>query len=353
VGNETRWYTNREAVKRALPIVGSSLDSAVDAAIESASNKIEKGTNRRFIPLTKTAQYDWPTRSLSSWELLLPEDLIAVTTLTKEGDDVTAIASTDYFLSPQYVGPPYHKIEIDLASTAFFSIKDTHQRQIRVIGRFGYSEDTRAAGTVDGSGLASGTTATSFKCSNEALIGVGDTLLIESEAAFVSAKSAAANGSDLLDGALVVNKAEVGVTVDDGSLYNVGEVILVDSERMLIQSIAGNVLTVERGHDGTTLALHANNTAVNVFRTLTIVRGVNGTTAATHADTTAVSIYTPPGDIASLCLAMAVNEHVNNRSGWTGVIGSGEASVESKGAGLSAFMERVFRNYKRRSIGRV
>ena len=353
MGNETRWYTTLEAVKRAMPITGASLDSNIKASIEAASAQIENGTNRRFIPETKTAQYGWPTLSLNSWTLLLPEDLIAVTALTKEGDDVTAIASTDYFLEPREEGPPYHKIEIDLASTAFYSIKDTHQRQVRVTGRFGHSENTKTGGTVDGAGLASDAAAVSFVCSDESLIGVGDTLLIESEAIFVSNKAAAANGSELLDGALTQNKAEVSVTVDTGTNFNEGEVILVESEKMLIQSIASNVLTVERAYDGSTLASHANDTAVSVFRTLTIVRGVNGTTAATHADTTAISVYTVPGDISSLCRAMAISEHINNRSGWTGSVGTGEGALESRGFNLREFRDGVYRNYRRRQIGRV
>ena len=76
-----------------------------------------------------------------------------------------------------------------------------------------------------------------------------------------------------------------------GSGFNVGEVILVDSERMLIVDIAGNYLTVKRAWDGSVLAIHSTGADIYTLRLLTVTRGALGTTAGTH-DTWEVSFRT-------------------------------------------------------------
>ena len=347
------WYDTREGVKRELRIEGSERNSVIDRHIASASREIERLTNRRFIPITETRNYTWPQRDGRTSTLYLDEDLIAVDTLTKDDDAAVAIGADDFLLEPANTGPPYWRIEIDRSSSEFFSFKNTTQRAIRVTGRWGYSEDTEAAGTV-ASGLASSSSATTFVCSNAALIDVGDTLLIESEQLWVSERvSAAEPNNDLLDGVLTKDISETSVTVDDGSRYNPGEVILVDSERMFIDSISGNVLAVQRAYDGTLLAAHSNNAPVSVFRTLTVQRGLNGTTAATHANAKAITRYLPPEDIRTLCRALAIYNYGQGGSGWTGAIGGGEAVVETRGNVIGKLRDRVKRAYKRRAMGTV
>ena len=348
--NANRWYASRENVKRALGIEGAQFDALIDGYIESASAQIEQLINRRFIPLTAEKEYSWPQRdNRKGWVLYLEEDLLAVTALTRTGDDEVAIASTDYFLEPSVLGPPYWRIELDLASTAYFDSKDTHQRAMRVTGRWGYSEDTKAAGALaeadDGS-------ETALDVTDASLIDVGDTIKIGTEAMFVSAKAPLDTTANTA-GALVASKAEVTVPVNTGSLVKAGEVILIDSERMLVESVSGNNLTVIRAYDGSTLATHANPSDVYAYRTLTVVRGVNGTTAASHSLSDAITKYAPPGDIVNLCRAMAIAEHVNSRGGWTGAIGAGEAAVESRGFNLREMRDRVVRTYRRRSVGAV
>ncbi len=178
------WYLTREQFKGAIPKTGEGQDAAIDLVIEQASREIDALTNRRFIPKTELRNFAWPQRNgRRVYVVYLDEDLLSVDTLTKEGDDATAI--TDFLLEPQGIGPPYNRIEIDLASTAFFSAKDTHQRQIRVTGSWGYSDDTVTAGTIND---ASGITAseTTVQLASPELIGVGDTLLMQDEQVFVS-----------------------------------------------------------------------------------------------------------------------------------------------------------------------
>jgi hypothetical protein len=283
----------------------------------------------------------------------LDEDLLSVDTngLTKEGDDATVIPAANFLLNPVNLGPPFSRIEIKLSTTAFFSSKDTHQEQIRVAALWGFSDDTKAAGTV-ASGLASSSTVTTFVCSDASLIDVGDTLLIGSEQVFVSERSTNDVGTNT-NGALTVNKAETTVPVVSGAAIKVGEVILVEAERMYVESITGNDLTVKRAYDGSTLAAHDTGKDISVFRTLTIVRATNGTTAATHANSTAINKYAPPADIVAMCKALAIHADKAEQGGWTGSHGSGEGAVRVSQREIDDKRDRVKRIYGRRVVGAV
>ena len=327
MSNATRWYTTREAVKLAVGIAGSELDALIDSYIESASADIERLLEgRHFIPVTATKNYRWPQYRGDPLVLRFPDqDLIAVTTLQAKAQDAspTTIASTDYFLEPQDQGPPYSRIEIDLSSSAAFESGDTPQRSIAVTGRWGYREDTRAAGAT---AEALDSSETGVDVTDASLIGVGDTLLIDSEAMFVTAKAALTIGTTMND-TLTADLDDVTVTLADGTAAKVGEVLLFDSERMLVESITGNNLTVKRAHDGSVLAAHSTGITVYAFRTLTVVRGVNGTTAASHLTAATISKYAPPADVADYCRAYAIGHLKQGQSGWTGQISGGEAAV--------------------------
>lgn len=63
--------------------------------------------------------------------------------------------------------------------------------------------------------------------------------------------------------ALTSDTTVTTVTVDDGSLFQVGDVILVDAEYMWVSGVSSNDLTVTRGYGGTQ-ATHANNATVTI-----------------------------------------------------------------------------------------
>ncbi len=187
--NATRWYATRGAVKAACGISGPDFDALIDSYIESATEDIEAELNKRFIPETDTKYFRWPARRSSGWTLLLEDnDLLAVTQLQTNAQDAIpiTIAPGNYYLEPNTIGPPYTRIEINLASQAAFSAGQSPQRSIAVTGRWGLSEQTKPAGALSAIMLIGDLTC---MISNEALIDVGDTLLIESEACFVSGKA--------------------------------------------------------------------------------------------------------------------------------------------------------------------
>lgn len=373
MGNATRWYSTLEAVKESVGVAGADRDAAIARALEAASSDIEQLlAGRRFIPETATKYYRWPPRAgrrfLNPWSrsyawpfgesagwplpygerdvLRFPDqDLLAVTTLQSQAQDSspTTIPAADYFLEPNDQGPPYDRIEIDLSSSSAFDAGATPQRSISVAGRWGYSEDTKAAGAL---AEALDDSETGVDVTDASLIGVGDTLLIDSEAMFVSARPALTTGTTL-SGNPTASMSDVTIGVADGTAVHAGEVILVDSERMFVTDVAGNNLTVKRAYDATVLAAHSAGATVYAYRTLTVTRGVNGTTAATHSNGAAISKYAPPGDIVELCTAIAIAHLKQHESGWTGQIAGGEGAVNVRMVDLFYLRQRVVEKYGR------
>jgi len=61
-----------------------------------------------------------------------------------------------------------------------------------------------------------------------------------------------------------LDASEDGVDVSDGTKFALGNVIVIDSEKMLVKSISSNTLTVEREYEGTSAATHSNGTAISL-----------------------------------------------------------------------------------------
>ncbi len=348
------WYTTRERVKRALAMLGAAQNPLIDDLIAEESADFEKACNRQFYPLNELRNFSWPQPGTrQSWVLALDEDLISVDTngLTKKGDDATVIAAADFLLEPQAHGPPYHRIELDRSGTESFEAKDTAQRAIRVTGEWGYSADTVTAGAVDDSGGINDTVLT-LEVSDGSLVDVGDLLLIETEKLHVTEKGLKDTTTDLT-AAVAAESNVVTIPVGDGAKIKAGEVIELSGERMLVLSIATNDLTVDRAIDGTVLAAHSNTDSVFAFRSCTVTRGENGSTAATHADTTAISKYQAPALVRQVVRAGVIAHYTAEKGGWTGAIGSGDRVIETRMSAYQELRKRAIRKYQRRVIGSV
>jgi hypothetical protein len=336
-----RRYTTRESVKGYLEAVGVAKNPLIDNHIDAATETIERELRRRFIPFTATKKYNWPQENGQSGVLHLDHGLISLSGLTSQNGAVT-VNTGEVFLEPVNEGPPYTRIELDKASTdanTEFAAGESTQRAIAVTGSWGDCADTVTAGTVT-SGLASSASATSMVCSDGSLIGVGDTLLIESEQLFVSERTAVSGGVGALLGAdFAANTSARLLELATPSTVFVGEVLLVDSEKMLVEAVSADGVTVTRAYDGTTLAAHSTGAQGYTHRQLTVVRGVNGTTAATHANSTAMSKYQPPADIQALCRAEAIFNYEQDESGHTGVVGGVEGGVNVRPKALSMMWE--------------
>lgn len=341
-------YTTRERVKDALDITNAArADIQVDDAVETASRSVEDLCHRRFYPEIDTRYFPWPneTQRSRSWRLWLDQnELISITSLASGGETIT-----NYFLEPQPYGPPFDAVEVDLAENDVFEPGDTHQRSITITGLWGYSNDTTAAGAL---AEALDTSETGVDISNGAAIGVGDLIVIDSERMIVTDKTWLDSGQNLAANLLVTVNDET-VAVADGTGFNARELILIDSERMRIVDIAGNNLTVERSVDGSTVAAHTSGADIYVQRTLTVERGSVGTTAATHSDTTAITRWLPPPLVASLTVAEAITQIEQENSAYARVVGSGDNQREARGAGLQDLRNRCYRSHGRMTRARA
>jgi hypothetical protein len=202
-------------------IDNQSLDTGdaavVEAALETASRRVDSFCGRPFFAETDTRVFDGNGKDY----MRIP-DLLSATTvkLDEDGDrvfEVTLASATDYYLKRtkhrDEDATPYTCIELDTVSgqrSAFVNRK----RLLQIVGSWGFTNETEAV--------------------------------------------ASALAEDL-------DASETGVDVADGTLYSVGQTIKIDSEDMYISAIATNTLTVVRAMNGTTAAVHTNGTAITRY----------------------------------------------------------------------------------------
>lgn len=355
------WYASREDVKTALDSKETARNNAqVDRAIEYASRSIEKLCHRVFHPTVATRYFDWPNHQYAkAWRLWLDQnDLISVTSFVSGG---VTIPPADYFLEPVNSGPPFNYVEIDLGSSSSLSAGDTFQRSTAITGLWGYGNDEAPAGAVGANATSS---ATSIQVTDSAAVGVGQVLRIGTERLLVTEKAMKDTGVNIdASDSLTAAKNDVSITLSTlTAAPTVGEVILIDSERMLVVDVAGSAATVIRGWDGSVLAAHAANADIYAPRTLTVTRGALGTTAAAMTAADPVVKWTPPGPVRELCVAEAVVALLRETSGYaaqTGVgsqsrtVGGGQATRTAPGIGIGDLRDQVYASHGRKARSRA
>lgn len=344
------WYTTRESVKQALDVKETARsDWQIDDAIEAASRDIEDCCNRVFYPQVATRYFDWPnTQNGTAYVLWLEEDELASVSVLQSGG--VAIDSTQYNLEPANQGPPYDRIELKLSGSASFGLGNTRQRDVSVAGVFAGAPVTEVlAGTI--TVALADTTGTTVSVSDPRRFGVGSLLRIDTERMIVTERSMADSTQDLQADLAATNNA-VSVSVSDGTAFRVDEVILLNSEKMRVGAIAGNVLTVARAWDGTVLATHSGS---SIYRetALTVERGALGTTAATHLINAAVSVWQAPAPIRALNRAQAIDTVLQEQSGYARTVGSGDNARNASGSALGSLWARVEEHYRRIRLGVV
>jgi len=345
-------YCTREMVMAALDVAEVARNSAqVDRAIEAATDAIHGLLKRRFYPQLATRYFDWPNQQYARpWRLWLDDDeLISVTTLVAGG---VTIPPGDYFLEPANSGPPYTRIEIDLASSSAFAPGATHQRAIVVTGLFGYSADEEQVGDLTAS-LGASEGATGSATWTTARIGVGAILRIDSEWMIVTAKTMVDSTQNLGGAGLQASSSDVTVPVSGGAAFAVEEVLAIDSERMLIVDKTGNNLTVKRAWDGTVLAAHSAGADVYTLTGVELDRGELGTTIAAHSSGADIFRHRVPPLIRDLAVAEAINQLQQETAGYARVIGEGETAREGTGRGLFDLRRDALARYGRQARSRA
>lgn len=219
-----------DQVKRALEITGTTYDALVVDALRATSRLIEGAAGLAFMPLLATRYLDGAGRS-SLW---LPEPWMSITTLSLSSDGgatYTALGATDWWQSD---GATYDVSPINLLvlnPNGSYGQFWAGRRSVKAVGVLGwhrsYASAWEAVDTVlDATGLTASAT---------------------------SIKVADADGADVQ-----------GLT----PRFSVGNLLKIESELAEVTAVstAQNTLTVVRGANGSTAAVHAKDAAIATWR---------------------------------------------------------------------------------------
>lgn len=343
------FYATREDLKQALDVSGTARTNAqIDREIQGASRSIEGLVHRYFYPWSGVQTFDWPDHQYAApWRMWLDRrELLSVTSVVAAGVNITGSIMLRPDDAPMR-GEPYSKMEIDLSSTDFFNSGATFQRAIVVTGVFGYTAAENPGGTM--TTVFTDTTGTSGTCSDSSLVGVGSLIRVDSERMIVTGRTMASTGQTITP-SLTTQGSNNVFAVSSGAAFDIGETIMVDGEKMSIQEIAGNTLTVQRPWDGSTLAAHTGGTTIYAPRQLTLARGQLGTTAATHSANTPINVHAVPTLIRDLCIAEAMNKLWQERRSYAQATRRSESSVAEPrdvSTGLDDLRKQVIARYAR------
>jgi hypothetical protein len=297
-------YCTLSGVVEDLHLDGVRSESAMLAHMAAAAQYIDRHIGV-FVPVTEARTFEGE----GECELMVPP-LLAVISATNDG-----IAVTDYLLEPNgrhWPNGPYSELE------RLYGVWSPMSTGVVITGRWGMWEQTQDLGLPVVSIPASSST---LNVADGSKISPGMVLLIEDEQLLVEASGAVTDTQTDLNGAMTVDDVEL--TVDDGTLVHVGEIIKIGFERMRVLDISGNDVLVARAWDGTARAEHADNASVYALRSFTVRRGCNGTTAATHSGDT-VYRYVIPGDVELLAKQMASLMYKKAETGYVGRSGNEE-----------------------------
>jgi hypothetical protein len=339
----------REDVKAALDSKETARNNRqIDRAIAAATPAINGLCHRSFVPWTGTRYVDWPNFQYArSWRLWLGSNEVAsVSSLVSGG---VTISSTDYFLrrSDDVDEPPYTHIEIDLDSSAAFSSGDTHQRSVAITGVFiGCPLEEESVGSLSGD-LGLSLSATASITWTTSRIGVGDILRIDDERIIVTEKTTV-DSTQNLQTPLTAQANNVTVAVTTGSAFAVDEILLLDSERMLVVDIAGNNLTVKRAWDGSVLAAHTGSD-IYTLTGVELARAQLGTTLAAHSSGATIYRYVVPPLVKDLAVAESINTLLQESAGYARTAGAGENERELSAKGIRALRDDVYTAHGRKA----
>lgn len=283
-------------------------------AIREASDHVQKRIGW-FIPVTLPR-----TLTGNGTPRLAVPPFLGIDTLIHDGDTLSA---SDYILKPDggyWAHGPYGEIYVD-PDSSLLTAWSTDAHAIEITGPCGlYDRSGSTGATVQDAPQSN--SQTTLKVSNGGLVSPGMILKVESEQEAVTGWESPTTNVTLLDGAITAT--DDIITVDDGSLVNVGEILRLDFEQMRVKDKRTHQLHVARGWNNTGQVSHADNTQVDVYRTVTVARNVNGTAAASHAQNTAISRYYAPDDIQYLTKQITTLIVSKAKSGYQGRTGDAE-----------------------------
>lgn len=344
-------YATCEQIAQSLEVLNSAYATTkVYNAILSSSRSVEGFLHRRFYPEVRTIRRDWPNNAYSpTWQMDLDDqEIISLIEVTSGGTDITA--SCVLRRGDDLAEPPYSSIQIDLTTDASFSAGDSWQRSMVIEALFGYSDtDTSFAGATLSGAINSSTTTATFTPANGTLApGIGSLIHIGTEKMLVRGRSMATTGQTT-SSLLAANQGATSFTSAGAASLSIGEIILIDSERMRVNDIAGTTVVVSRAWDGTALAQHSSGSTIYGLRSYTVQRGVLGSTAASQSDAASVYVHEYPPLLNQLVIAETIVSLEQNAAAYARTIGSGAGTREAAGLGLDDIRERAWRELGRKA----
>lgn len=304
----------------------------VDSAIEAASRAVELLCHRRFWNEIRTVAYEWPSfQRAYPWRIWFDAaELADVTTLVPvvtTGGSVIPNSAIFWQGSGNYY-PPYTYMELDRSQSYSFGNGPTPQRNVQITANTGYWAQTKPAGTVTAS---VNTSVTTVPVSDSSLVGVGDVLIVDSESMLVRDMTWSDTGLTQAGAGGTSAQSNDNVLTLSGSGVNAGEVVQLDAEWMLVLTAAGATVTVERAYNGSVLTEHS---AAEVYaqRSCTVKRGFGGTTAASHSNGATAVTQLVPDLVRELAIAEALNYVFQKTTGYARTIGENGARTVPGGS---------------------
>lgn len=334
-------YVGREDIMSALDVKPSAfMARQIDRAALAGSRMVDGFCHRSFAPVVATRTFDYPGPRATSRRIYFDQyDLISTTAVTSDG--VSFTQDTDYYLRPDNgSNEPFTFIELNRDSSRSFA--GGPQRAVSIAGLWGYSNvEVQPTTLVGAVASTSATTLTVTAPAGD----VGSLIRVDSERMLITEKAWTA--SPATTSALLASASSNTITTTDSELFTPFERLLIDGERLEVLDIAGDVITVRRAVDGTTLAAHGNGTAIYWQHSLSVLRGAAGTTAATHSSAAPVYRWVPPSPISALARAYALDTFLQENAGYARTSGQGENERPVYGRAIKQLEERVRPNFVR------
>ena len=254
------------------------------------------------------------------------------------------------FWQPRNYGPPWNAVELSRGSSYAFGNSDTPQEDVSLQAVYGFWAATKAGGTL--AAAVSSTTAAAVTVSDSSGPGVGDVLIAGTEQLLISDQAMADTGQAQQGAGCSTALANDNVLqVGDGTQVHAGEILQLDAEWMLAESVTSDFVTVQRAVLGTVLDEHSG-AEVYAPRALTVIRGFGGTTAATHTQGSSLLVQLIPPEVHEYAIAEAQNYVFQKTSGYARTIGEDGARTVPGGS-LPDLRARVYERYGRQGRQRV
>jgi len=371
-------YANRYDVQRAPDFKnGLVTNTLIDRALASAADRIEGQLHRVFYPRDTTYRFDWPNYQYAyPWRVWLDQwDLQVLTDLESPQGTVLPLNTLIPYPLNRKPGFPVRQVQVDRSSTTFWNPGATPQAAIWMTGTWGFTVDQDTAGTLAAN--VSSTSATTITVSDGSQAGPGDVVILNpgtgavpfpqaqyahtfgaiapltGERVIVQDSSAASTGlTQSGAGVTTASEADNQLSTTGAGTLNTGEVLVLDAERMLITQIVSGVATVQRAWDGTVLATHSGAT-INALRTWTVLRGQLGTTASTYTTGQAIARHRPPQLIRDLNIAEAVNQVLQETTGYARTVGGPDMAALAPGVALADLWDEAMTTFGRKARSRA